>query len=155
MSLFNDTEFDENVLKTSLSLIGVDELGCSSSGKKNIIEKERDPYQPIDEEESTDLTITKVTPAKRTVPMIFSKRIPNDEIDVKKEAVDLVVKKQSKNVKFSLDEDKYLKAGLKKYGRKAWALILKDSKLKFHSSRTRDSLRMRADSSAFKKFSDS
>jgi len=156
MSLFNDidTEFDTSVLKKSLSLIGADEQGCSgfSSRETNIIGKQRDPYQPIDEDESTDLTITKIAPAKGTAPMVFSKIIPNNEIGVKKEAVDMVMKKQSKNVKFSLDEDNYLKAGLEKYGQKAWALILKDSEFRFHSSRTRDSLRMRADSSAFKKF---
>ena len=58
----------------------------------------------------------------------------------------------SRNVKFTSDEDESLKKGILKYGRKSWARILKDDELMFHSSRTRDSLRMRAESRAFKQF---
>jgi len=150
MSLFNnfDKEFDENVLETSRRII--EKPGCSSSSTRQI-----DPYQPVNDDCPTDLTITKVTPAKGELePFVLQQTIPNDDIVVKKEVVNLVTKKKPvKNVKFSLDEDKHLEKGIKKYGRKAWALILKDSNFNFHSSRTRDSLRMRADSSTFKNFS--
>jgi len=85
---------------------------------------------------------------------MLQQTIPNDDMVGKKEVVNLVTKKKPlKNVKFSLEEDKNLEQGIKKYGRKAWALILKDLNFNFHSLRTRDSLRMQADSSAFKIFS--
>ena len=61
------------------------------------------------------------------------------------------VVKRAKNVKFTEEEDEYLNRGIKKHGRKGWSLILKESEYKFHNSRTRDSLRVRADSAAFKK----
>ena len=58
-----------------------------------------------------------------------------------------------KNVKFTREEDDYLLKGIKKYGRKNWASIFKDKSYSFHESRTRDSLRVRADSAAFKRIS--
>jgi len=161
MSLFNnlDDEFDENVLLKSQNLIGQEQacsLSCSSTSTKTknysgIPGVERDPYQPYDEDDITDLEITKVTPAKKKEQTPVYRCIPNDDIVIKKEVVSLVTKKPLKNVKFSNDEDKHLETGIRKYGRKAWAQILKDGNFEFHSSRTRDSLRMRADSSAFKK----
>ena len=62
-----------------------------------------------------------------------------------------VTKKTSRNVKFSPEEDQELLRGIKKHGEKNWAAIIKDEILDFHPSRTRDSLRVRADSAAFKK----
>ena len=56
-----------------------------------------------------------------------------------------------KNVKFTGEEDEQLNSGIKKYGKTAWASILRDTNFKFHESRTRDSLRVRAGSAAFKK----
>ena len=64
----------------------------------------------------------------------------------------MYVKQQNpRNVKFSVEEDKFLKQGLCRYGKGHWASILKDKEFKFHSTRTRDSLRMRADSAKFKR----
>jgi len=115
-------------LEKSRRIIG-EEQGCSSCSTEEI-----DPYQPINDTSVTDLTISKVIPEKVIESCIVRKTIPNDDIVVKKEVVSLIKKKPLKNV------------GIQKYGRKAWA-----PNFKFHSSRTRDSLRMRADSSAFKK----
>jgi len=159
MSLFNnlDDEFDENVLLKSQTLIGKEQgcsSSCSSTSTKNYAKlqgMERDPYQPTDEDDITDLEITKITPPKIKEQIPIYRCIPNDDIVVKKEVVSLVTKKTLKNVKFTNEEDKYLETGIRIYGRKAWAQILKDNSFQFHSSRTRDSLRMRADSSTFRK----
>ena len=70
---------------------------------------------------------------------------------MKKEVVNLVTTKIGKNKKFISEEDEFLKAGLKKYGPKSWACIFKDQDFHFHPSRTRDALRMRGESRAFKK----
>ena len=117
MSLFNnlDKEFDKNVLLKSRSLMG-QEQECSSSCSGISIEttnfnefsgKERDPYQPIDEDESTDLTITKVTPGKGKEPLPVHRNIPNDDIVVKKEIVNLVTKK-ALNLNLNLNFEIYL-----------------------------------------------
>jgi hypothetical protein len=58
---------------------------------------------------------------------------------------------KSKFVKFSKEEDDFLKTGIQKYGLKNWASILKDKNFSFKDCRTRDSLRVRADSLAFKR----
>ena len=59
--------------------------------------------------------------------------------------------KTLKNIKFTQEEDAFLLKGIQKYGKKNWASIFKDKNYQFHESRTRDSLRMRADSVSFKK----
>ena len=48
------------------------------------------------------------------------------------------------NVKFTDQEDKYLAAGVRKFGPSNWSKILSCPDYKFHPSRTRDKLRMRA-----------
>ena len=123
-----------------------------------------DPFQPVDEfNRSTDMTITStsVTPQLIATPIqeITSNIMQSSGLqssamevteNVNKESTKNVVKR-AKNVKFTEEEDEYLNRGIKKHGRKAWSLILKESEYKFHNSRTRDSLRVRADSAAFKK----
>jgi hypothetical protein len=47
--------------------------------------------------------------------------------------------------RFSAEEDSVLREGIKKYGLGKWSEMLKDSTLKFHPRRTRDSIRVRAD----------
>ena len=74
------------------------------------------------------------------------------DVEVKKEVATNEIRRSNKNVKFSLEEDEHLKKGLKKYGKRNWSSILKDTDYNFHKSRTRDSLRVRADSAAFKRF---
>ena len=69
--------------------------------------------------------------------------IVRDDIEVKMEELE-----DSKRVSFTSIEDNYLKAGCKKYAasKTKWADILKDPAYKFRSCRTRDSLRVRANS---------
>ena len=47
--------------------------------------------------------------------------------------------------RFSPEEDSALKEGIKKYGLGKWSVMLKDKSLNFHSARTRDAIRVRAD----------
>ena len=65
-----------------------------------------------------------------------------DDIELKKEEVEEEVKK----LLFSETEDSFLTAGVVKYANscRKWADILKDEEYKFHPSRTRDTIRMRA-----------
>ena len=164
--------FDNNVLEKSRQIIegaGFSGWHGHKSSATNVSvnsesEDSDDPYKArLDESlrqemdklnvtsTSIDLTVAvKSKSVENNIPII-----PVDDKVVKKEvATSLVTKRGSnKNVKFTEDEDKFLWQGIKKYGRKAWALILKDDNFKFHKSRTRDSLRVRADSAKFKKVS--
>ena len=74
------------------------------------------------------------------------------DIEVKKEVAANEIRQSNKNIKFLLEEDKHLKQGLKKCGKRNWSSISKDSDCNFHKTRTCDSLRIRADSAAFKRF---
>ena len=86
----------------------------------------------------------------RTGSLNYTKAEITGSAQLKKETVDLFVKKTlPKHVKFTAEEDANLKHGIIKHGRKGWASILKDKQYKFHHSRTRDSLRMRAKSKGF------
>lgn len=152
-----DQQFDKSVLSKSKALI---EQGECSGYKPNfinlsdrdegnacdVIENEiKNPYEPDDNDSITDLKIVNCN-----IPNSNETKVLNEDVEIKKEIVNLVVNK-GKNTKFSQEEDTFLKAGIKKYG-KAWASILKDSSLKFHSSRTRDTLRMRAETITFKRY---
>ena len=52
---------------------------------------------------------------------------------------------------FTTSEDVQLSNGIKKFGRGRWAEILKDGSEVFHTTRTRDALRMRAQTQGFKR----
>lgn len=167
MTMFNNTvsAFDTAVLKKSQDIIGKEQPSFSGMNSFNFqietdSEVEKCPYQPSSElNESTDLTITQTKPGEAGLSISTNNcltkpfNIPNNDIAIKKEvAQQQSDKRPGKNVKFSSNEDFFLKEGIKKYGRKSWALILKDDKYIFHPSRTRDSLRVRADSANFKRF---
>ena len=162
IQLFNNVStFDENVLIQSQRIIGDPSNACCSKNlqQMNDVHSVHDPYQPMNESlnESTDLTITETLPANNTTngaaaSQLRTINVPNDDIVIKRETAQRQVdKKPPKNVKFTSEEDHYLKEGIQKYGRKSWALILKDPSLRFHTTRTRDSLRVRADSACFRR----
>jgi hypothetical protein len=67
------------------------------------------------------------------------------ELEVKKELVEGEVASPLCQRRFCPKEDSALKEGIKKYGLGKWSVMLKDTSLNFSSSRTRDALRMRAD----------
>ena len=68
-----------------------------------------------------------------------------EDLEVKKEEVENELILGLRLKRFTCEEDNVLKEGIKKYGLGKWSVILKDKDLHFHQSRTRDSLRMRAD----------
>ncbi len=67
------------------------------------------------------------------------------DVEVKKEEAEKEIAKGIRLIRFSTEEDTFLKEGVRKYGPGKWSFMLRDQDLKFHHSRTRDSLRMRAD----------
>jgi len=119
------------------------EIGESSSSFS-------DPYQPVaDANDSMDLVITdseNVPPVNTPPP-----NVSNNDVLIKHEVASSETRKTPKNVKFTAEEDRFLNEGIKKYGKNSWALILKDKSFQFHESRSRDSLRVRAGSVAFRK----
>ena len=137
-----DSHFDKSVLERSKRLC---EFGESSSSNEENATNSFKPYEPqrdLDSSMDTDLVIAS-TDVHATQNF--------QDVLIKKEIVNLTGKHTGKNVKFSKEEDKFLKDGILKYG-KSWASILKDKDFCFHSSRKRDALRMRAESVAFKKY---
>ena len=153
-----DKQFDKSVLNKSKSLFEQGESSRSGNtfdtNSNEWSNQSSTSSSEYDDDSATDLRVTKAIDASHinTSFVLPCKTIPNDDIVVKKEVVNLITTKPGRNTKFSAEEDGYLKVGIIKYGRKAWVSILKDNEYKFHPSRTRDSLRVRADSMAFKKF---
>ena len=88
--------------------------------------------EPIDVEETILLTNNKDT------------TIDSSGLEVKKE--ELEKDNEKKNLRFTMEEDAFIKKGYAKYAKcpTKWAKILSDSDYKFHPSRSRDSIRMRA-----------
>ena len=65
--------------------------------------------------------------------------------EVKREVAEDAVDHGLVQKRFSPEEDSALKEGIKKYGLGKWSVMLKDKTLNFHSARTRDAIRVRAD----------
>ena len=86
-----------------------------------------------------------------SVPGIDNEEKDRIELEVKKEEAQQEADGTSKIVRFTLEEDNALRKGIEEYGVSSWAKILKDPKYKFHRSRKRDSLRMRAETLKLKK----
>ena len=68
-----------------------------------------------------------------------------DDVEIKKEEAEQQLTSSRKSKRFTADEDRYLKLGIEKYGIGAWSFIVHDKSLKFNPNRSRDSLRMRAE----------
>ena len=175
MELYNNMEvaFDASVLEKSRQIIA-SRPPCDPN--KPTCSKYLDPYQPVEDlNESTDFVTT------QSNVHVVDEQISNAQSDASHEENNAIIKtrvcttsnvetgalqedgnpqvntnsvppkKATKNIKFTEEEDGYLNMGIRKYGKTAWAAILKDDSLKFHDSRTRDSLRVRASSATFKK----
>ena len=67
------------------------------------------------------------------------------DVEVKREEADNEVAMGPRLKRFTLEEDAFLKEGIRKHGLGRWIQVLRDKELKFHPCRKRDSLRMRAD----------
>ena len=99
---------------------------------------------PMHEEETVNLCDeSEDTILQNKVSDILS----NSSEDVKMEDPPI----SSKLIRFSNKEDEYLHLGIKKYGSCNWASIVGDKTFQFHSTRTRDALRVRAGSMTFKR----
>jgi hypothetical protein len=66
-------------------------------------------------------------------------------VEIKKEFAEDEVDRGLVQKRFSPEEDSVLKEGIKKHGLGKWSVMLKDKTLNFHPARTRDSIRVRAD----------
>ena len=100
------------------------------------------------------ITSAVVMTSEPTVNIVRSTRTASQKDQIGAEEMDLEVKKElmeGENAsplcqkRFCPEEDNVLKEGIKKHGLGKWSVMLKDTSLKFSPSRTRDALRMRAD----------
>ena len=71
--------------------------------------------------------------------------ITSNDIEVKKEDLENEIARGTRMKRFTFEEDIILKKGIKKHGLGKWSRILNDPEFSFHQGRTRDTLRMRAD----------
>ena len=159
VNMFNNAEYDfnPNVLQRSANIIQGIELNNDNDDDdydSDVSIVEEDPYQPMNESIDGVTANTVVTNENLLSCASKNYNVPNNILTQKEVILNVATNKLNKNVKFTMEEDGYLKEGIKKYGRSAWALILKDKCFKFHKSRNRDSLRVRANSIAFKKMFD-
>ena len=143
----NSQEFDDNLLNKvgnilqgndkNVGNLDFDTPGCSYT-------------------ESPDVVITGSTKAKVTSlskSSNASSNLPtwpdgNQHIKVKQEVY--AEKSAERKIKFTFEEDQNLYDGIKKYGKGRWSKILKDQSFSFHKCRTRDALRLRAESATFR-----
>ena len=118
---------------------------------------EQNPNDSRDIEMQVLRSTVSSTPKRSQKSRMYDRGRITQSVEVKKEVASKEIaskeatRKPSRNVKFSPEEDRELLKGMQKHGEKNWASIIKDETFNFHSSRTRDSLRVRADSAAFKK----
>ena len=104
------------------------------------------------EKDDDDIAITKSVNSLPFTVCSYDQSSISKNIKVKKERASFEVQRSSlKHVKFTPEEDSYLKRGIEKYGRKSWTNILKHNEFKFHECRTRDSLRRRSESASIKR----
>ena len=100
------------------------------------------------------LAVTSLSPVDTYVNPIPATTFTYDKGQTSSEGLDLELKKEEaeqqvadgpKLLRFTPEEDEFLRKGTKKYGLSQWSKILKDPEYTFHNSRTRDSLRVRAE----------
>ena len=157
-SMTRDTEEDPCTSNSS-PVIDVEEIMSIISGTtlqtKNEEETCGDGGDPVIEPLPTDvITSAVVMTSEPTVNIVRSTRTASQKDQIGAEEMDLEVKKElmeGENAsplcqkRFCPEEDNALKEGIKKHGLGKWSVMLKDTSLKFSPSRTRDALRMRAD----------
>ena len=94
---------------------------------------------------TSEPTVTNVV--QSTIMASQENQVCTDKMDleVKKELMESENASALCQKRFCPEEDNALKEGIRKHGLGKWAIMLKDTSLKFSPSRTRDALRMRAD----------
>ena len=143
----NSQEFDDNLLNKVGNIL--------QGNDKNVRNLDFDT-PGCSYTESPDVVITGSTKAKVTnlsKSSNTSSNLPtwpdgNQLIKVKQEVY--AEKSAERKIKFTFEEDQNLYDGIKKYGKGRWSKILKDQSFSFHKCRTRDALRLRAESATFR-----
>ena len=154
MSISQDVQ-----IPSSLPSIPVDETHHSAAvhslvhSSTNCEEKALPGCLPSYVVETSDVShaiVVDTTPSSSTMDTNVGETIDSttniEELEIKKEELEKeLLDKGTRLKRFSIEEDNCLKQGIAKYGVGKWVQILKDKCFTFHSSRTRDSLRVRAD----------
>ena len=143
-------------------MFNAENLDAQSAEVNNIMQRVQTmcsspPATNENHNDSADVQMKIISSVKASTPIRtrsstqYNKERISRSVTIKKEVASSEVNKRPRNRKFSAEEDQHLLKGIQKYGEKNWSAIIRDKTLDFHSSRTRDSLRVRADSAAFKK----
>lgn len=151
-SLFNVDTDEENLESQNMETQCIEvnnimsrvQAACSNASISS-----QNPNDSTDIEMEIVKSVTVSTPIRSSQPANFDRAKISESVAIKKETA--LKEVSTKRVKFSQKEDNFLLDGIKKHGEKNWAAIIKDETFDFHASRTRDSLRVRADSAAFKR----
>ena len=128
--IFDETDESDVINKNSRMMSKNDNSTINSLEKSHA----DDRCDIIDEASDDDKMLTSSSVQKTNV------NIP--EREVKKEDVENSMNEKTK--RFTVEEDAFLKSGIKKYGFGHWKKILQEKDYVFHPCRTRDTLRMRA-----------
>ena len=148
-TLFDDTVSDGTLQLTEASLddsleMAAKERSISAVSSDSITTSQSSSTQQLS---VGSITLPVVSLEAIPTPMIKDSRplTPNIEVEVKKEEAQRQVDEIPRLLRFTSEEDACLKQGIVKYGLGNWSKILKDKEFKFHVGRTRDTLRVRAD----------
>ena len=149
-----DQQFDSALLENTKRIVGKEYNSCTFTRPTFQINQMDNAWPNAI---SADFEITKTVPpplseisyihSTPTTSEISKDAFVEKEIAMSKVASNSRLKQSNK---FTREEDEFLRMGIEKYGKKSWSQILNDKSFTFNESRTRDSLRMRACSSAFK-----
>ena len=152
-------QFDEAVVEKARQIL---QPSCTVQSIDNVIPNRNSGKAPSTEhcDHDTDVFITgtvdgkveeeQETPCTASYQVVNTTQLISADVDVKKEEAEQQVFVGGKNRRFTAEEDGYLKLGIQKYGKGNWSNILNDPAYKFNPARNRDSLRMRAETCAFK-----
>ena len=104
-------------------------------------------------ETQEEIVITNtVQPSTSTAQYNHLTSMISNDVQFKKEVANDQIKASTRSkTKFTKEEDSFLQHGMEKCGKGNWSQVLKDPAYRFNSCRTKDSLRMRAETASFKK----
>ena len=167
----NNMEFEQAVIEKTGSILGIANSDIdivnlthdTSECQEEILEHDKVQGEKTENSTITDVVITgsrvgcatfstgTLLPDICTPEALGVWSAVGIDVAVKKEVAERIVRSTSRtNNRFTGEEDQCLKKGIEKYGKGNWRKMLHDPQLLFHESRTRDSLRMRAESCAFR-----